>query len=190
MKICSRCSQEKSLAEFQRAKYGLLGHRAECKRCASIATSQRRNHTELSSLGRHPHKPPPSWCLNREDLAWAAGFYEGEGTIIAPVRRRNPNYVALALQVGQTNREPLERFRAVVAGLGKIYGAKLRPGRRPIYLYQAWTLEAVQAIIALLWPWLSQSRKRQADAALRAFRHSLTGTHGAHWRSPPGRSRP
>jgi hypothetical protein len=49
-----------------------------------------------------------------ERIAWAAGFYEGEGSVTLIGGR-------LAVQIKNNDREPLERFRTAVEA-GKIYG--------------------------------------------------------------------
>lgn len=185
MKVCSRCGQEKGLQDFNRSKHGRLGRRGECKTCSSFLTSLRRNHANPVGLGRKPHHVPEDWKIDREMLAWGAGFYEGEGSITTQFRRRNRNFASVKINIKQVNREPLERFQGITGGMGKIAGPlyiKNPPNRRPIYSLQLWTYESVQATIAMLWPWLSQVRKKQAASALLAFRHSLTGTHGARWR--------
>ena len=53
---------------------------------------------------------------DREEIAWAAGFFDGEGCFSYIQKAR---YVCL--RIGQSELEPLERFREAV-GLGKIYG--------------------------------------------------------------------
>jgi hypothetical protein len=95
--------------------------------------------------------------INRENLAWAAGFYEGEGTI--------GYYNGLALKIPQVNKEPLDKFLAI-AGVGRIIGPYTRnPKHKPQYVYQVFSFEHCQALIAMLWPWLSESRKLQIKRA-------------------------
>lgn len=42
--------------------------------------------------------------LDQELLAWAAGFFDGEGTTIAKRDTRRPNYTQLDVSVPQTGR--------------------------------------------------------------------------------------
>jgi len=119
---------------------------------------------------------------DREELAWAAGFFDGEGCF-SYVKADGWGVVA----IGQTNREPLERFQRAVAGLGKIYGPyepKQRDGRwcrKPQWVYRAHRRNDVQAIAAMLWFKLGSIKRRQATAVLirvsRTCRrgHRLTG---------------
>lgn len=57
------------------------------------------------------------------ELAWAAGFYDGEGsTSVATVKQSSgKTYRYIKMSVSQNEREPLERFMAAV-GEGKIVG--------------------------------------------------------------------
>jgi hypothetical protein len=61
---------------------------------------------------------------NREELAWAAGFFDGEGSFSWTM----PAAFGWAV-INQTNRASLERFKRAVAGLGKIYGPTNRDTR-------------------------------------------------------------
>ena len=104
--------------------------------------------------------------FDREELAWAAGFFDGEGCFSFTEKAR---FACVA--IGQVDREPLERFRDAVGGSGRIYGPyfKLYPGRvskRPWHLYRAYRREHVQAIAAMLWFKLGPAKRRQAIKVL------------------------
>lgn len=104
--------------------------------------------------------------MNREEIAWAGGFYEGEGCIFSRyVRRMKDPYTSLI--INNTDLEPLERFQAAV-GLGHIRGPyQPKQGQRqPQYHYEVNGFEKSQAIIAMLWPFLSARRKAQAVGKL------------------------
>lgn len=106
---------------------------------------------------------------NREELAWAAGFFDGEGCIyIAPIK---PRYKALGIDIGQVDRRVLDRFRAAVGDLGKVYGprdkrTKTRPNGKPSFQYRSSAFEDVQAVIAMLWKFLSPVKRNQAAKTL------------------------
>jgi hypothetical protein len=107
-----------------------------------------------------------AFAPDREELAWAAGFFDGEGCFCYSEAAR---YVSVS--IGQTNPEPLERFRNAV-GLGKINGPYLRehPNRlskKPQWVYQAYGVEKVQAIAAMLWFKLGSIKREQAMTRLR-----------------------
>jgi hypothetical protein len=138
----------------------------------------------------HPFFP------DREALAWAAGFFDGEGCF----SYSNAGGYGV-VSIGQTEREPLERFLEAVGGLGKIYGPYFKeyPGRhskKPWFNYRAHRKESVQAIVGLLWFWLGSTKRSQAVRVLdrRATRcargHRLTTSkrgcpkcHVLYWRA-------
>jgi len=95
------------------------------------------------------------------ESAWAAGFYEGEGSISACGGHR------LILSVGQVEREPLERF-AIAMPSGSISGPKKQKSalsRKPFYQFQA-NGEGALDCVRVLWPNLSMRRREQALRAL------------------------
>lgn len=109
--------------------------------------------------------------LNREELAWAGGFYTGEGwtgsTVINKTKANPDRHVRMA--VSQVERAPLERFRNAVQ-LGKIRGPyPAGKGARPISQWIVGSFEETQAAIAMLWPWLSPVKQEQARIVLRTY---------------------
>lgn len=111
--------------------------------------------------------------LSREELAWAAGLYDGEGSTIffETPRKTAGNYLHIRAAVAQ-DKDPgvLNRFRAAVGEIGKVYGPYKRPPARLQWRYDAGGFERTQAVIAMLWPWLSQPKRRQAVEALNRYR--------------------
>jgi hypothetical protein len=87
------------------------------------------------------------FVVNREELAWCAGFFDGEGHVSA---KRH----GIALSVNQIHPEVIERFKDAV---GK---------RRPVYKFVAGSFHDVQAICAMLWPWLGSVKREQFKRAL------------------------
>jgi hypothetical protein len=95
----------------------------------------------------------------REELAWAAGLFEGSGTIV-------PNGTLPVLRIGLTDRGVLERFHKIV-GVGKIYGPYTkgyRDGykRKPTWVWLCQGQRARDLFDALA-PWLSARRLAQAQ---------------------------
>lgn len=107
----------------------------------------------------------------REQLAWAAGFFDGEGTTWAG---RSSGYPTLSVpQAGHFTEPPdvLLRFQAAVGGLGLVYGPILNEERnKPIWRYRVSGFEMVQAVVAMLWPWLGTEKRRQAALVFLACR--------------------
>ena len=140
--------------------------------------------------------------INREELAWAAGFFDGEGHVGASVgrfrartewgRRRETVRRDVYLVVGQVERQVLDRFRRAV-GCGAVSGPYIHPvmakrgNEQPRYAFQTARFEHIQAIVVMLWTWLSPVKRAQAVAALTTMRmrstHQRECRHG-HPRTP------
>ncbi len=101
-----------------------------------------------------------AWTADREALAWAAGFFDGEGSTYLDPRPR--------LQVVQNDDEVLLRFAAAIGGLGKLGGGTKVYGRakKPIYTHRVTGWRDVQAVVAMLWPFLSTQKREQAVRVL------------------------
>ena len=106
--------------------------------------------------------------INREDLACAAGFFNGEGSTVIGWSK-DKSYAWLSVSIFQNYREPLEQFQAAVNGLGNVRGPYQRPDGNPYYSWTAQNFEHVQAVIAMLWFKLSSVKRQQAIKALKAF---------------------
>lgn len=107
---------------------------------------------------------------SREDLAWAAGLFEGEGCIRAATDRQSKaRWEGRAyLDISQSEREVLDRFHQIVGTqFGKVYGPYPKPNRKPYFRYMCTRFEQTQQIVILLWPWLSSRRRQQATLALK-----------------------
>jgi hypothetical protein len=112
--------------------------------------------------------------MNREELAWVGGFYSGEGGIGFYTNGKSQNgktYSAIRLQISQADGSPesLERILAAI-GFGQVAGPYSQGADRwnPVYLYTIGGFEKVQALIAMIWPWLTERKKKQAKSALLA----------------------
>jgi len=123
-------------------------------------------------------------------LAWAAGFFDGEGSTGTYASRHRPTAVRIFASVTQaassSNEIPavLARFQSAVGGLGRVSGAYL-DRRYGAYIRQWRTssFEETQAVVALLWGSLSDVKRVQARDAL--IRYVRQYEHGcARYRRP------
>ena len=101
------------------------------------------------------------------ERAWAAGFFDGEGSVWAYFDKRPGRRPGIGLQVEQADIRPLQRFREAI-------GVKCNITRRPeprgtsrrrtyrIYLTNSKALSA----LAAMWPWLSEPKQEQFRSAL------------------------
>lgn len=100
----------------------------------------------------------------KTDLAWAAGFFEGEGSIfLQRTKARNPLhcYLYLRICVVQTERAQLEKFKRMFGGA--IYSRTVR-GNRKLCWY--WNLQGEAALEAYeaMEPYFVGQHKREQFA--------------------------
>jgi hypothetical protein len=96
------------------------------------------------------------------ELAWAAGFFDGEGTTCCVIDKNRH----ISLSVSQKERDPLERFQSAV-GLGSIYGPST--SQKAPWRFSTGKLEDVKIIMRSLWPYLCGSKKTQFIRALEKY---------------------
>lgn len=107
---------------------------------------------------------------SRENLAWAAGLFDGEGCI----HLSRSGYIRLTL--GMTDLDVVEKFSTVL-GCGNIYKHRRFKGQREYkscFIIQISGFEKVQAILAAFWPWLGARRRAKMELALNCARRPLT----------------
>ncbi len=105
-------------------------------------------------------------CVDTKDIAWAAGFFEGDGYFC--LRKTSPSII-----VAQVNREPLERlfriFGGSIVGPYQAKNAKANPACR-------WQIFGAPAASIMMTVFCFMSRKRK-DAIKRALQA---------WKASPG----
>jgi hypothetical protein len=102
--------------------------------------------------------------LSREELAWAAGFFDGEG--YAGVNKRSHGkYLRSVITVAQNNLPVLQRFQAAVGGLGNI-NVTGPNGNGTQWQWRASGTHQLQAVAAMLWHWLSEPKRQQIRGVL------------------------
>lgn len=111
----------------------------------------------------------------RMRLSWAAGFFDAEGCFSYSPRS------GICASITHTDRVLLRRFLHAV-GMGKIYGPYTAPNnardglvRKPHFFHRATGHERVQALAALLWPWIGDAKRGQAVACLPRVRFCRRG---------------
>jgi hypothetical protein len=112
---------------------------------------------------------PAAAILDRAELAWAAGFFDGEGSTIVHTDEARPGYLRLEVCVPQAGRDGvpavLLRFRKAVGGLGRIVG----PEDDNLYKWIAGARLEAMAAITLIWDHLGRVKRIQANNCLKLF---------------------
>lgn len=97
--------------------------------------------------------------MNKEELAWAAGLFEGEGCIKGD---RYKGSMVFRLHLNSTDRDTVYRFAKII-NVGHVrYDEYENPKWSPQWCWYASSFEDVQAIIIMLWPWLGNRRQARA----------------------------
>jgi len=106
----------------------------------------------------HPSRPDlePTTTPSPIDIAWAAGFYEGEGSCCGYKKR------SITAHACQKNPEPLHRLRALFGGSVNEYA---NPGTTKTGTIFNWVVAGDKAriFLALIYPFLTVKRKSQVD---------------------------
>jgi hypothetical protein len=93
----------------------------------------------------------------REQIAWAAGLFDGEGSI-------HVRHNGVSLQLGMTDRDLIERFRSVVGAGGICTRTHLRT--KPLHTWHLGKRAEVQRVLNDLLPWFGERRGERAQEGL------------------------
>lgn len=105
-----------------------------------------------------------------EELAWAAGLFDGEGSTCLLKHRTHDGYFYLEASITQSSKngppEVLVRFRDLMAA-GRVYGPypPRPPARLPVYRWKLYPRPAIERVVGAIWPWLGPIKRAQATAA-------------------------
>jgi hypothetical protein len=93
---------------------------------------------------------------SRENLAWVAGLFEGEGSFT--LIQTGP-YPVIRAKVSMTDKDVVEKIYAIV-GFGSFFEARqTNPLHQLQWQWQTASFEGFQAFAAMVWPWLCSRRR-------------------------------
>jgi hypothetical protein len=125
------------------------------------------------TLGRS--LPPAVWPAGlSEELAWAGGFFDGEGSTYLEKHRTHNGYFVPRVHVTQSSAAgiaaELLRLKTTIGNLGTISGVHPGKGRsRPYRRWRVFTPAGVQMALHLLWPFIGDVKRRQARVVLQVI---------------------
>lgn len=106
------------------------------------------------------------------EVAWAAGFFEGEGTVGVGTDPRTGRCRAINMEIPQSSAaglpDVLLRFHRIV-GVGNVTGPhepRSPWSRLPQYRWRSGALEDVEYVAALLWSRLGPTRRKQFETSI------------------------
>lgn len=149
LQSCRRCQRAQPLDHFQRLP---RGRRRVCNRCRATPTVYRTNRVTVMTAPTRTISPTLA------DLAWAAGIWEGEGSVIFT----NDHF---RIEVAQKDRWILDRLRAWFGGHVYVRKEHYKGGR---YVLHKWYLNGARArgFAFTIFSWLSPRRREQIRRAL------------------------
>lgn len=116
--------------------------------------------------------------FDREQLAWAAGFFDGEANFIT-CKHNKDRTKRFIIQVGQKHPEVLERLQTIfpkskISG-PYIHRGKYRFPKKSYPTYYRWAVndfEYAQFVVGCVWPWLDIIKQKQIKSALLEYKNS------------------
>jgi hypothetical protein len=100
--------------------------------------------------------------MDRHELAWAAGFFDGEGWAAKRTR-------GVQSRINQSDDDGvpdvLLRFQRIV-GCGRIHGPLREEGRRDLYYWDVSSRADVESVANAVWPWLGDVKHAEFSVAL------------------------
>ena len=100
------------------------------------------------------------------EAAWAAGFFDGEGSV-GCYYRKDRNSWRLACGITQKDPRVLRRFHAAVHA-GTVFGPYLMRGK-PMFCWHATTHADIRHVFDVLEPYLDAIKTQQFEQALAAY---------------------
>lgn len=96
------------------------------------------------------------------EWAWAAGLFEGEGTILS-ARRGHRRRLELSLKM--TDEDVVRRLRSIIGGV--VFGPyQYQQGdgseRKPFWVWRNDGVDAAR-VLRQMWPWLGERRRARAE---------------------------
>ncbi len=118
----------------------------------------------------------------RENLAWAAGYLEGEGYFVSKVNQR-PNYdsPSLTIRIGaeSTDKDALDKLKLIL-GLGNVTQRNAnranRFGKKPMFVFQIANKNLTYALAVAIFQFMSIRRKEQLKKLCLSFIYLSTAS--------------
>ena len=128
--------------------------------------------------------------VSLEEIAWAAGFFDGEGSVgLRNMKNlQRPHAKTLTLQICQCERYPLDEFRRILGLAQKVHGPYYKASTKlPVFKIDVVNKTAVDALHLML-PFLRTRRQQQASDMIAQWLEYQK--HKAHsWDHKKGRTR-
>lgn len=106
----------------------------------------------------------------RASAAWAAGFYDAEGSTSLSNHRSHAGHKRMEASITQGSHlsmpQELVRFNRIL-GLGEVYGPYAQAGaNKLVYRWRLQKVDEIRRVLHLLLPWLGDTKRAQALRAI------------------------
>jgi hypothetical protein len=105
--------------------------------------------------------------ITTKDIAWAAGFLEGEGCFRINFKKSSPGYRGPRVTANQVQKEPLERLQKIFGG--HINLVKFRTYKNPIWDWQINGANAI-GVMLTIFDFMSPKRKARIKEVIAAWK--------------------
>lgn len=92
-----------------------------------------------------------------EDLAWASGIFDGEGSSGTYIAKGKYNTIHIEISIGQGHPYLVYRFHEIIDGYGSISFSK----KKNFYTLRIMQFEHVQYVMCLIWKKLGPIKRKQ-----------------------------
>lgn len=103
--------------------------------------------------------------MDKEQIMWAVGLFEGEGCIF--LTETKPNYFVPGITLTTTDEDVIRRFHRII-GMGRVRGPynHKRPNSKPAYVWRLTGVVGVSEVLLAFAPWLGERRSARAAEVL------------------------
>jgi hypothetical protein len=167
--ICEQCGNPPNTVQVTGMERGVITRIGMCCPCDSLHDI---NPTDLSF----------SKAISQEELAWAAGFFDGEGHVGCHKHgsSKQQTYYRMSLSIAQSDRRVLDRFQKAV-DCGVVRGPyKHGKNRIDYFMFNCQAKNDVHQIYNLLRPYLSIVKSLQFMNTFQQFNEYRLGAHERH----------
>lgn len=102
------------------------------------------------------------------NIAWAAGLFEGEGTISYGKIITRKDSIRTQLSMGTVDKDVLQKFINVVER-GKVLGPRFQRDNKPFYYWNVSNMADCLFILGQFYPYFGNRRKERADEMIDAI---------------------
>lgn len=127
---------------------------------------------------------PIAWPGSKsEELSWAGGFFDGEGSTYLSMHRTHDGYFVPGIEIPQAGcngiPEVLLRFRAALDNVGNINGPhRYESTDAPVYRWKTEALDNVNLLVHRLLPFIGSVKREQALRVLSVINTQASLTRG------------